>query len=143
VPEQISLPRDVVPPAHHEIPKWKRQRSVLLVFACTVFGAAAQTLMKLGANTLTYPTLTQTLTAMLTNVPLMTGYCLYGISTLLLIMALRHGELSLLYPVIALTYVWVSILSVLVFHEHMGALKLMGIATIVCGVAVLGRGSTK
>ena len=38
---------------------------------------------------------------------------MYGVSTVLLVLALRHGELSLLYPVFAMTYVWVTILSVL------------------------------
>jgi len=57
-------------------------------------------------------------------------------------MALRHGELSLLYPVFALTYVWVAILSVLILHESMNPFKLAGIAIIVGGIAVLGKGSS-
>ena len=57
-------------------------------------------------------------------------------------LALRDGELSIVYPVIALTYVWVSLLSVLVFHEPMNIFKAVGIAVIVAGVAVLGRSKT-
>jgi multidrug transporter EmrE-like cation transporter len=64
---------------------------------------------------------------------------LYGLSTVLLVIALRDGELSLLYPVIALTYVWVTLLSFLVFHESINPLKMAGIAIIVTGVTVLGR----
>ena len=59
---------------------------------------------------------------------------------MVLILALRRGELSVLYPVIALTFVWVTIASVIVFHEQMNAPKLAGIAIIIAGVAVLGRG---
>ena len=77
---------------------------------------------------------------MLTNPLLFTGYALYGINTILLAVALREAELSLLYPIIALTFVWVAILSVFLLHEHMNALKLAGIATIVIGVGILGRG---
>ena len=62
------------------------------------------------------------------------------IFAVLMVYALRHGELSILYPLIALGYVWVAILSVLVFHETMNAMKLAGIAIIVAGVAVLGWG---
>lgn len=58
-----------------------------------------------------------------------------------MVYALRHGELSILYPIIALTFVWVSILSAMIFHEVMGPMKIAGIAVIVCGVAVLGWGS--
>ncbi len=35
--------------------------------------------------------------------------------------ALRDGELSKLYPIIALTFVWVNVLSVLFFREQMNA----------------------
>ncbi len=117
----------------------RRTQGVALVFCCTLLGAAAQVLMKIGANTIPHPGLLQ----ILTNLPLMGGYCLYGLSTLLLVMALKHGELSLLYPVIALTYVWVSILSVLIFHENLNPFKVLGISTIVVGVCVLGRGSRR
>ena len=58
-----------------------------------------------------------------------------------MVFALRDGELSILYPIIALTYVWVTILSVLFFHESLNPFKLAGVATVVAGVAVLGRGS--
>jgi drug/metabolite transporter (DMT)-like permease len=73
----------------------------------------------------------------------MSGYCLYGISTLLLVLALKDGELSLLYPVIALTYVWVTVLSILIFHDDINPWKLAGIVLIVSGVAVLGKGGRR
>lgn len=76
-----------------------------------------------------------------TNLPLLAGYCLYGINTVLLVFALRDGELSILYPIIALTYVWVTFLSVWLFHETVNVYKGVGVAIVVTGVAVLGKGS--
>jgi len=76
------------------------------------------------------------------NLPLLAGYCLYGINTLLLMLALRDGELSMLYPIIALTYVWVNVLSIYFFHEAMNLIKASGIALIIGGVALLGRASS-
>jgi len=117
----------------------RRAKGVRLVFCCTILGAAAQILMKTGANHLAQPGLI----GIATNLPLMAGYTLYGISTVLLVLALRHGELSLLYPVIALTYVWVTALSLLVFHDTANPFKLAGITIIVAGVAILGwKGKT-
>ena len=116
-----------------------RRQPVGLVFCCTILGAAAQVLMKTGANHLSHPGLI----GMATNLPLMAGYCLYGLSTLLLVLALKDGELSLLYPVIALTYVWVTVLSFLIFHEDINVWKLLGIVLIVSGVAVLGKGGKR
>ena len=106
------------------------------MFGCTVLGAAAQILLKTGANHLAQLTLLN----IITNWGLIGGLSLYGISTLLLVLALRDGELSLLYPVIALTYVWVTVLSFVIFHDRVNPLKLAGVAIIVIGVAVMGGG---
>ncbi|QOY91481.1 DMT family transporter [Paludibaculum fermentans] len=119
--------------------RFSHRQSVGLVFLCTLFGVAAQYFIKSSGSGLSV----LTLHALITNFPLWAGLSLYGISTCLLILALRDGELSLLYPVISLTYVWVSILSVAVFHEKMNIYKIAGIATICLGVALLGKGKSK
>lgn len=120
-----------------------RGESISLVVGCTFIGAAAQILMKLGAKNL--PPLG--IAAMITNpliilgdVPLIGGLACYGVFTLLLIFALRDGELSTIYPIIALTYVWVTFLSIVLFHETMNPFKACGVIVIVLGVAILGRG---
>jgi drug/metabolite transporter (DMT)-like permease len=97
--------------------------------------------IKSGADHLAQPGFMGAVLGMLTNPMLFTGYALYGLNTLLLAVALRESELSIVYPFIALTYVWVSILSVILLHESMNALKIVGIAAIVFGVSILGRGS--
>ena len=79
--------------------------------------------------------------ALLTSVPLFAGLAVYGIGAVLMIVALKHGELSVLYPLISLSYVWVAILSVVLFAEDMNPLKLAGILVIMAGVGVLGRGA--
>ena len=112
-------------------------RSIGMVFLCTVFGAAAQILMKHGANHLTG----LGLIGIITNLPLMAGYFLYGVNTVLLVLALREGHLSVLYPVIAFTYVWVTILSRIVFLDFLNAPKVIGVALIVAGVSLIGKGS--
>lgn len=71
---------------------------------------------------------------------LFTGYALYGLSTVVLIVALKYGQLSILYPVIALTYVWVTILSVMLYNETLNPFKLLGLTTVILGVVILGRG---
>ena len=90
-----------------------------MVVGCTVLGAAAQLLIKRG--TATMPPLLDPAAGsivaqtpliawkILSNLPLFGGLACYGISTILLVLALRYGELSVLYPIMALTYVWVKI----------------------------------
>src|SRR5215469_14315341 len=114
---------------------WK---SVMLVFSCTVLGALAQLLIKKGTASIgTDPLM------LLTNVPLIVGYSIYGVNTLLMVLALKDGEMSMLYPIIALTYVWTTLLSYTVLGEPSNAYKNIGIVTIVIGVAIMGRGGRK
>ena len=49
----------------------------------------------------------------------------------------------MLYPIIALTYVWVTLLSYTLLGEPVNIFKNVGITTIVIKVAVLGRGKKK
>jgi multidrug transporter EmrE-like cation transporter len=125
-------------------------KSIYLVLGCTVFAAAAQILMKFGAthpmpklipaDSATWMPFTQ---ALLGNWQLLLGYVVQSGNALLLILALRDGELSLLYPVIALTYVWVNLLSMYFFHDQMNLWKGLGIALVIGGVAFLGKASAQ
>jgi multidrug transporter EmrE-like cation transporter len=114
---------------------FSKNQSVILVFVCTILGAAAQILMKIGSTKMDHFEVMK----VLTDLPLFAGYALYGINTVLLMFALRDGELSKLYPIIALTYVWVTVLSMYFFHESLTFWKAAGLAVIVAGVSVMGR----
>jgi len=111
-----------------------------LVFVCTLTGAAAQILMKQGAD----HTTGAGVVGILTNLPLFLGYCLYGLNTILIVLALRQGHLSVLYPIIALSYVWVAMLSPHFFPaDHLNAYKITGVTLIVTGVSMIGIGSRR
>ena len=112
------------------------RNSFLLVFACTIVGAAAQLLIKTGMSPSHF---SPHLLAILTDIPLIAGYSLYGINTLMMVLALKDGEMSMLYPIIALTYVWTTLASYTLLHEPSNMYKNVGIVTIVLGVAVMGR----
>ncbi|MCC6587278.1 MAG: hypothetical protein IT168_11350 [Bryobacterales bacterium] len=124
-------------------PAAARQFSIFLVFLCTVLGAAAQILMKSGTQSSGHDSAMALLIAIFSNPKLFAGYALYGISTAILVVALKYGELSILYPVIALTYVWVTVLSVFIYNESMNPMKMLGLATVVAGVAMLGRATRR
>jgi multidrug transporter EmrE-like cation transporter len=126
------------------------RKAFLLVFSCTLIGALAQILMKQGtvqlgshitlADVAHRPVLILSfIIGVITNLRLFIGYCLYGINTFLMALALKGRELSRLYPIIALTFVWVTMLSVVLFpDEHLNFFRSTGIAFIVGGVSVLG-----
>ena len=66
---------------------------------------------------------------------------MYAVGTILFIPALKGGDLSILYPFVALAYVWVSLLSVKFLGEKMNLVKWIGIALIIIGVSLIGIGS--
>ncbi|MEO8100023.1 MAG: hypothetical protein ABI811_20150 [Acidobacteriota bacterium] len=120
----------------------QRRTALIAVSAATIIQVMGQMLIKSGADLLPdSPTLMQTAVGMFTILPLFCGYALYGLFTVIMVFALRHGELSLLYPIMALSYVWVAVVSVVFRHEPISMTQIAGITTIVIGVAVLGRGS--
>ena len=104
--------------------------SIVLILLCTE-----------GANYLPAAGSEDMVLAFLTNWPLLAGYACLGFNTGLLVLALRNGQLSVLYPIIALTYVWVAILSPMFFEDSMNAYKVAGIGFIVGGVSLIGFGS--
>jgi len=123
-----------------------RTNPVYLVLGCTVFAAGAQVLMKFGAmhpmpgiNPADLASVFGFLKALLGNWQLLLGYSMHACNAFLLILALRDGELSMLYPIIALTYVWVNLLSMYIFHEQLNLWKCVGILLIIGGVATMGR----
>jgi len=116
----------------------QKRRSILLVILFTLLSAGAQVLMKTGANRLALGLSVQ---AILWNLPLIAGLALYGLGAVMIVLALQHGELSLIYPMISLSYVWVAVLSVVIFHETLNSLRIAGICVIMAGVATLGKGS--
>ncbi|MGA2878905.1 MAG: hypothetical protein ABSG13_08135 [Bryobacteraceae bacterium] len=118
----------------------KRKLAIYIVLACTLLVAIGQYLIKLGANRLSHAGLLATAIGIITIPQLFAGYCLYALFTVMFVYALRHGELSILYPLIALGYVWTTITAVVALHESMNAYKIVGLLVIICGVAVLGWG---
>jgi len=81
------------------------------------------------------------ISSLIRNYHLMGGIALYGIGTILFIPALKGGDLSILYPFVSLTYIWVSLLSVKFLGEKMNLFKWTGVGIIILGVSFIGIGS--
>ena len=69
------------------------------------------------------------------------GVLFYAAGTILFIPALKGGELSVLYPLVSTSYIWVCLLSMKFLKEKMNPLKWIGIAIIILGVIFMGLGS--
>ena len=109
-----------------------------IVFASTLLTSTAQLFWKFGANNLEFNIL-----SVITNIELIIGVILYAIAGILLILSFRGGEVSVLYPISATSYIWVSFLSIYFLGEIMNLYKWAGIAAIVIGIVLIGLGSKK
>ena len=108
-----------------------------MVLAVTLLTSSAQILYKIGVGKIDF----SNPSSLFASYPLIIGLGLYGIGALLLILALRGGELSILYPLVALSYVWVSILSMAFLGETMNAFRWSGVGVIIVGMFFIGKGS--
>ena len=110
--------------------------AALLVLFTTLLTSSAQLLYKFGSATLTFDII-----GILTNYYLLGGIFLYAIGGTLIILSFRGGEVSVLYPIIATSYVWVSFLSIKFLGESMNVFKSIGVIAIIAGIISIGYGS--
>jgi drug/metabolite transporter (DMT)-like permease len=54
---------------------------------------------------------------------------------------IRGGELSILYPMVSLGYIWTMLWSRLFFHEPISRKKVAGLAFILVGIVMLNAGN--
>ena len=112
--------------------------AVYTVIFTTLLTSVGQILYKKGADALEF-----TIPGMLHNAPLLVGLVVYAVAGILIIISFRGGEVSVLYPIIATSYIWVSFLSMYFLGESMNTWKWAGVITIVGGMAMIGYGSSK
>jgi len=115
----------------------KTTLGILLMFVCTLFTALGQLFFKYGSEKFSWNIL-----SLLTNVPLLIGFFFYGLGALLLIVALKFGKLSLIYPFVSLTFIWVMFISVFVFKEVLNSFKICALFFIVLGIVFIAGSET-
>lgn len=69
------------------------------------------------------------------------GVAMYLLSTVFFIMAIKNGELTVLYPLVSLGYVWTLLWSRLFFGEPLTRPKFYGLGLILAGVVFIGFGN--
>ena len=108
---------------------WK----ILLLTALAAFiGSIGQLEFKQGANNLQFD-----IKLLLTNYHLIAGVAVYALSTVLYVYALNKENLSILYPIIATSYIWTLIFSKIFLKEPVGLTSWAGVFFILLGVALI------
>jgi len=108
-------------------------KAIVLMFVGTIFTSAGQIFLKSGVDSAS-----NILAAF--NFALITGLLLYAFALVLVLKAYKEGELSVLYPIFALSYIWVILLASFIFGEVVSTFKLLGIIAIFIGITLIGIG---
>jgi drug/metabolite transporter (DMT)-like permease len=110
-------------------------RSMLLVFAASFLGSFGALFLKAGAGKLHHG-----LRYLIFNPKLALGVVLFMASSLLYVLGLKQGELSVLYPLVSLSYIWALLWSRLFLKEPFTRNKFYGLALILAGIVFIGIG---
>jgi drug/metabolite transporter (DMT)-like permease len=110
-------------------------RSILLAFAASVVGSFGAVFLKRGAGRLTGSILS------FVNTDLIFGVVLFLGSSVFYALGLKGAQLSVIYPMVSLGYIWTMVWSRLFFNERFTQQKFFGLALILIGVVFVGLGS--
>lgn len=108
-----------------------------LVLVASFIGSIGAVFLKGGAVKLE-----RSFWALLTNYRLFLGVFFFLLSSVFFIEGIRRpgAELTVLYPMASLSYIWTLLWSRLFFNEPLTKTKFQGLALILVGIAVLQMG---
>jgi drug/metabolite transporter (DMT)-like permease len=109
----------------------KRQHKIYLMLVTTFIASTGQLLLKVGVDSFNSQ-------GFFRNYYLFSGIALYAFAAVLFLIALRHIDLSVAYPIISLSFVWVALLSMQFLGEQISFLQWTGIFSILLGVSFIG-----
>lgn len=142
------MPFDVPPPQASPLAASTSRFSSLVVLALlitsVVFATAGQITLKSAMNkvgrigTAQVTAAGDTALRMAREPLLWLGLALFGISALFWLVVLSHVPLSLAYPVVGVSYIFVVGFSKLVLHENVPALRWVGVFVVAMGIALIG-----
>jgi multidrug transporter EmrE-like cation transporter len=110
--------------------------SMLLVLLASFIGSFGAVFLKSGASRLH-----RQLKTLILNWRLAAGVMFYGVSSFFFVLGVRRGELTVLYPMVSLGYIWTLIWSRLFFGESLTRRKVLGICLVLTGIVVLNLGN--
>ncbi|RLF10427.1 MAG: transporter [Thermoprotei archaeon] len=116
-----------------------------LIFALlsVLLGALGQVLWKYGLSLMEFsPEMFFNLKGLIkivSNGWIPAGILCYFFSMTLWLKALKEAELSYVYPLISLNFVILTVVGVLLFHENVTWLRVLGILLIISGIVMVAQ----
>lgn len=105
--------------------------SMLLVFVASLIGSFGAVFLKLGAEKLRYGL------RHIISVQAAVGVALFLLSSVFFGWGIKNGQLSVLYPMVSLGYVWTLLWSYLFFKEPVTKSKFAALGMILFGIVLI------
>lgn len=109
--------------------------SIVLVLFGSFIGSFGAVFLKLGAEYMK-----GNLHRLFSNYWLGVGIAFYLLSSVFYMMGVAQGQLTVLYPMVSLGYIWATVWARLFFKEPFTIPKVAGLLIIVSGVALINLG---
>jgi drug/metabolite transporter (DMT)-like permease len=110
--------------------------SMVLVLVASFFGSIGASFLKAGAGKLHGG-----LRYLFFNWQLAVGVALFLSSSVLYVLGVKRGQLSVLYPLVSLSYIWALVWARIFFKEAFTRRKLAGLCLILLGILFVGLGN--
>lgn len=110
-------------------------KDIFLCLLNTFMMVLGQILFKIGSNGKTISNITDIFSLLFSPI-ILTALALYGFTTLLWLYILSRIKLSFAYPIQALAFPIVLMVSALIFHEKVPVNRWIGVSVIVIGVYI-------
>ena len=110
--------------------------SIVAYVVAAFLGALGQYLYKEGAAQIQF----SNLASLFTNARIILGIlCYIGVMLLFVVGLKKGGQLTVLYPVYATTFVWAALIGFFVLGESFTLFRILGTALIIAGVVFVVR----
>ncbi len=117
-------------------------QAFLIIFSSVFLSAVAQLSFKYGVSNIDlthYSGTAVKIWFLFTSPFVILGLVLYGVGTILWLFALKQVDLSLAYPFVGMSFLFVFAFSVLFLQESFDITRFLGTVVIVIGIAILAR----
>ena len=109
---------------------------MLLVLLASFIGSFGAVFLKSGAGRLH-----RQIRTLILNWRLALGVAMFLLSSFFFVLGVRRGELTILYPMVSLGYIWTLFWSRIFFGEPFTRNKFFGIGLILLGIVFLNLGN--
>jgi drug/metabolite transporter (DMT)-like permease len=107
--------------------------AIIVIVSC-IIGSVGSLFLKLGSSKFNIKISVQGIREILRNWQLIFGIGLYVFSAMLFMMAIKMEDISIVYPMTSVGYIFITILSRIFLKEQINNYKILGILCILLGV---------